>query len=191
MQPDGRLAQWLPLATQNEEDTRSLVKSFVQAFSYVTLWTTELHEMMPVGSMQRIELNVRHTRERFAQPTVAAALREIGIASPASLLATWVTDRAGLEYYAADALPLTDDRPRIEYAPRVRENEFPNVLARLLALSSPPPLYGADEASRAAIQTEHTTPQTFYGAAPDAYRRDRDAWQEDIDSVMRDDAHNP
>jgi spermidine synthase len=191
LQPGGLVAQWLPLATQNEDDTRVLIKSFVQVFPYATLWTTELHEMMLVGSMQPIDLNVPRISARFAQPGVAAALREVGVASPAALLATWVTDRAGLEYYAADAQPVTDDRPRIEYGPWVRENEFPQVLARILALSSAPPLTGADDAFRTAMQLERGTLQTFYGAALDAYRGDRDAWQEDISHVMHADPDNP
>jgi len=191
LESGGLVAQWLPLATQNEEDTRSLIKSFVEAFPYATLWTTELHEMMLVGSMQPIELDVPRIRARFEQPGVAKALREVGIATPAALLATWVTDRAGLEYYAADARPVTDDHPRIEYANWVRDNEFPGALGRLLALRSEPPLTGADNDFLAAMQTEHITLQTFYSAALDAYRGDRDAWQDDIGNVMRADADNP
>ena len=163
----------------------------MQAFPYATLWTTELHEMMLVGSMQPIELDVPRIRARFEQPDVAKALREVGIASPAALLATWVTDRAGLEYYAADAKPVTDDHPRIEYANWVRDDEFPGVLSRLLALRSEPPLTGADKDFVAAMKTEHLTLQTFYSAALDAYRGDRDAWQDDIGNVMRVDADNP
>jgi spermidine synthase len=191
LQPGGLVAQWLPLATQNEDDTRSLIKSFVEVFPYATLWTTELHEMMLVGSMRPIELNVPRISARFAQPDVAAALREVGIATPAALLATWVTDRAGLEYYAADAQPVTDDRPRIEYGAWSREDDFPPVLARILALRSEPPLTGADDAFRAAMGLERNTLQTFYGAAIDAYRGDQNAWQADISNVMHADPDNP
>ncbi|RFU49839.1 spermidine synthase [Paraburkholderia sp. DHOC27] len=187
----GLVAQWLPLATQNEADTRSLIKSFVQTFPYATLWTTELHEMMLVGSMQPITLDLPGIRARFAQPEVAKALGEVGIASPAALMSTWVTDRAGLEYYAADAPEVTDDKPRIEYAKWVDEREFPRVLARLLALHIEPPVVGADDAFRAAMQTEQGTLQTFYKAALDAYQGDRGAWQDDIARVMQADGDNP
>jgi spermidine synthase len=191
LQPGGLVAQWLPLPTQNEEDTRALIKSFVQVFPYATMWTTELHEMMLVGSMEPIELDVPRIRERFEQPGVAAALREVGIASPAALLATWITDRAGLEYYAADAQPVTDNRPGIEYAAWVRSADFPKVLTQLLALRSEPPLQGADSAFVEAVQTERGTLQAFYDAGLAAYRGDRDAWQENIRRVMRDDESNP
>jgi spermidine synthase len=189
--PDGMVAQWLPLQTQNEDDTRALIRSFDQVFPYVAMWTTELHEMMLVGSMEPLELDVPRIRDRFAQPTVAAALREVGIASPAALMATWVTDRAGLEYYAADAKPVTDDRPGIEYSTWVRSGEFPQVLTHLLALRSDPPLSGADDDFRSSLRAERHTLQTFYDAGLDAYRGDRDAWQADIRSVMSEDGSNP
>ena len=128
LRPGGLVAQWLPLPTQNDEDTRSLVRSFLDVFPHASLWTTELHEMLLVGSPAPIELEVARITERFNQPEVASALREVGISSPAALMATWVTDRAGLESYAGDARPVTDDQPRIEYADWVRPDEIQRVL---------------------------------------------------------------
>ncbi|MFM0077994.1 fused MFS/spermidine synthase [Paraburkholderia sediminicola] len=190
LQQGGIVAQWLPLPTQNEEDTRSLIQSFIQVFPHAALWTTELHEMMLVGSMQPLELDVPRIEARFAQPQVAAALREVGIASPAALLATWITDRAGLEYYAADAQPVTDDQPRIEYATWVRHDAFPTTLAHLLALHTAPPLQGADDAFRAAMENSRSALQSFYSAGLDAYKGDRDAWAQDISNAVRTDPDN-
>jgi spermidine synthase len=190
LQQGGIVAQWLPLPTQNEEDTRSLIQSFIQVFPHAALWTTELHEMMLVGSMQPLELDVPRIEARFAQPQVAAALREVGIASPAALLATWITDRAGLAYYAADAQPVTDDQPRIEYATWVREDAFPTTLTHLLALRTAPPLQGADEAFRTAMENSRSALQSFYSAGLDAYKGDRDAWAQDIGAAVRADPDN-
>jgi spermidine synthase len=190
LQQGGIVAQWLPLPTQNEEDTRSLIQSFIQVFPHAALWTTELHEMMLVGSMQPLELDVPRIEARFAQPQVAAALREVGIASPAALLATWITDRAGLAYYAADAQPVTDDQPRIEYATWVRHDAFPTTLTHLLALRTAPPLQGADDAFRAAMENSRGALQSFYSAGLDAYKGDRDAWAQDIGNVVRTDPDN-
>ncbi|MFM0015785.1 fused MFS/spermidine synthase [Paraburkholderia sediminicola] len=190
LQQGGIVAQWLPLPTQNEEDTRSLIQSFIQVFPHAALWTTELHEMMLVGSIQPLELDVPRIEARFAQPQIAAALREVGIASPAALLATWITDRAGLEYYAADAQPVTDDQPRIEYATWVRHDAFPTTLAHLLALHTAPPLQGADDAFRAAMENSRSALQSFYSAGLDAYKGDRDAWAQDISNAIRTDPDN-
>ncbi|BAN27374.1 fused MFS/spermidine synthase [Caballeronia insecticola] len=187
----GIVAQWLPLATQNEDQTRSLIQSFLQVFPHAALWTTEFHEMMLVGSMQPMPLDVPRIRARFAQADVARALREVGIASPEAFVATWVADRSALAYYAEDARPVTDDDPRIEYAPWVRRGDFPSTLAHLLALQSEPPLTGADAAFADTLAAERRTLHAFYRAGLDAYRGDRAAWTRDIGTVMSADRSNP
>ncbi|NSX15542.1 fused MFS/spermidine synthase [Cupriavidus taiwanensis] len=191
LQPGGLVAQWLPLPTQNDEDTRMLVRSFLAVFPHATLWTTELHEMLLVGSMSPLALDVAQVRARFAQPEVAAALQAVGVRSAAALLATWVTDRAGLDWYAADAPAVTDDRPRIEYAGWVRPDAFPESLSRLLSLQSEPPLAGADDAFWGELRHEREILHTFYRAGLDAYRGDREAWATHITQAMRADPDNP
>ena len=130
--PHGLLAQWWPLATQNDADSRSLVRSLLDVFPYVTLWSTEFHEMMLIGSHQPLALDPEQIRDRYEQPTVKAALTAVGIPSPQALLATYVTDRAGLERYVQDAPPVTDDRPLIEYADWVRPREITRVLPTVM-----------------------------------------------------------
>ncbi|WP_454710680.1 fused MFS/spermidine synthase [Cupriavidus nantongensis] len=191
LHPGGLVAQWLPLPTQNDEDTRMLVRSFLAVFPHATLWTTELHEMLLVGSMSPLALDVAQVRARFAQPEVAAALQAVGVRSAAALLATWVTDRAGLDWYAADAPAVTDDRPRIEYAGWVRPDAFPESLSRLLSLQSEPPLAGADDAFWRELRHEREILHTFYRAGLDAYRGDREAWATHITQAMRADPDNP
>ena len=141
--------------------------------------------------MQPIELDVPRIAARFDQPEVAAALREVGIASPAALLATWVMDRAGLERYVGGAPPVTDDRPRIEYATWVRQKEFGRVLPRLLALRTMPPLRGADDVFLAAVADERDRLLRFYGAGLHAYNGERQLWAREMQQVMSQDGRNP
>ena len=144
LQPDGLMAQWWPLPAQNDEDSRSLVRSFLDVFPYATAWSTELHEVLLVGSARPITLDGETVARRFSQPEVRTVLAEVGIESPEALLATWVTDRAGLERFARDAPPVTDDRPLIEHAAWVRRGEFARVLPRFLAHATSVPLEPAD-----------------------------------------------
>lgn len=55
---------------------------------------------------------------------------------------------------AADALPVTDDQPRIEYAPWVRSQEITRVLPALLDLRVPAPLVNADAAFSRTVAAE-------------------------------------
>jgi spermidine synthase len=191
LNPNGLFAQWLPLSTQTDADTRSLVRSFLDVFPSATLWTTELHEMLLIGSFTPIELDAGRIATRFDQPEVRSALGEIGIASPAALLATWVTDRAGLERYAADALPVTDDRPRIEYGSWVMPGEFVHSLEQLMTLRTDPPLVSADAEFLAALEHERTVLLSFYEAGIYAYQGDEGRWQETVTWVLRKDPDNP
>ncbi|MHC8314223.1 spermidine synthase [Pseudomonas sp. LB3P31] len=191
LQHQGLVAQWLPLPTQNIDDSRSLVRSFLEVFPYATLWTSEFHEMLLVGSMQPIELDATKISERFQQEPVRSTLQDVGIGSAAALLATWVTDRAGLERFAADAPPVTDDQPRIEYAPWVRAKEITRVLPALLDLRVAPPLVNADAGFIERMNNHQQRLMQFYRASLHAYDGDRDAWARDARDVMRGDGGNP
>ena len=146
--------------------------------------------MLLVGSSEPIELDAMRVRARFNQPEVAAALRDVGVATPAALLATWVTGRAGLERYAGDALPVTDDRPRIEYAAWLRRGEFQRVLPRVLELRTDPPLLGADARFRAAVAEEGERLLGFYGAGLRAYAGEREQWASTLEHVLQGDGEN-
>ncbi|MGY6039429.1 fused MFS/spermidine synthase [Aeromonas sp. AE23HZ002T15] len=187
----GLLAQWLPLPTQNIEESRALVRSFIEVFPHATLWTTEFHEMLLIGSLEPLVLDTPRISERFARPEVAAALAEVGIDSPAAMLATWVTDRDGLLRFAGKALPVTDDWPRIEYAPWVRRNEITRVLPELLALRTPPPLVHADAAFGAAVESEWQSLDHFYSVAFYAYQGNRNAWARGVGQMTPAERVNP
>lgn len=191
LETDGLVAQWLPLPTQNDEDSRSLVRSFIDVFPYATLWTTELHEMLMIGSSQPLVLDVQRIRQRFEQPQTRMALAQVGIDSTAALLATWVTDRAGLERYAGNALAVTDDQPRIEYAPWVRAREITRVLPLLLGLRSEPPLANAGPAFSGEVRDHWQQLRLFYEVGLHAYNGNRTAWQQDASRLLREDANNP
>jgi predicted membrane-bound spermidine synthase len=190
LRPGGLVAQWLPLPTQNDEDTRSLVRSFLDVFPHASLWTTELHETLLIGSPAPIGLDASRITARFNQPGVASALRDVGIASAAALMATWVTDRAGLEAYAGDARPVTDDQPRIEYADWVRPDEIQRVLPRLIELRTDPPLRGADAAFVAAVAQERQRLLLFYQAALNGQSGYPELWARDFRRVVEADPGN-
>lgn len=191
LEPNGLLAQWLPLTTQNDADTRSLVRSFLDAFPYATLWTTEMHETLLVGSLAPIGLDARQITARFNQPEVASTLQEVGIKSPAALVATWMMDRDGLMRYAGDAPAVTDDQPRIEYAAWVQPGELKHVLPELLALSTAAPIHDADAAFLSKAREQQDSLFAFYAAGIAAYEGDRDAWQKDISEAIRNEPDNP
>lgn len=191
LRANGLLAQWWPLPTQNADDSRSLVRSFLDAFPHATVWTTELHEMLLLGSAEPMTLDVPAIVERFNRPGVAGSLRQVGIASPEALLATWVADRGGLERFAGSAAAVTDDNPRIEYASWVRRNEVARVLPEMLSLSTPPALDAADAQFIAGVNAERDRLHRFYRAALAAYASDQATAAHGLRQVMTEDPANP
>jgi len=191
LEQNGLFAQWLPIATQNDEDTRSLVRSFLDVFPHASLWTTEMHEMLLVGSNDPMELDARRIAERFVQNDVSTSLKAVGVSSPAAVLATWVTGREGLERYTGGARAVTDNYPRIEYAPWVRTREITRVLPELLALGSEPPVVNAYAGFVSDVAGERESLMSFYAAGMAAYNGDRDGWQRAMRRVMAADGSNP
>jgi spermidine synthase len=146
--------------------------------------------MLLVGSLDPVELDVPRIVERFGRPGVASALREVGIATPEALMATWITDRAGLEAYAGDAPPVTDDRPRIEYADWVRPDELQRVLPRMIEFRTDPPLRRADEAFAKSMVAERQRLLLFYQAALNAQSGYPELWARDMQLVLEGDNGN-
>lgn len=128
---------------------------------------------------------------RSEQPGVRNALQDVGVASGAVLLATFVTDRAGLERFAGDAPAVTDDQPRIEYAPWVRAKEISRVLPALLDLHTAPVLLNAEPAFVNRMNVHRQRLMQFYRSSLHAYDGDREAWARDIREVINGDGSNP
>jgi len=190
LEPDGLMAQWWPLPAQNDEDSQSLVRSFLDVCPYASAWTTELHEVLLVGSATPLELDGPTIEKRFARGGIPEALAAVGVESAPALLATWVTDRKGLERYAGDAAPVTDDRPLIEHAAWVRRGEIRRVLPRLLALSTDVPLAAGDPL-RAAVAAERSELMAFYRFSLDLMAGDREAAGAALREVRARDPDNP
>lgn len=189
--PGGILAQWWPIATQNEEDSQAMMQSILEVFPHVTVWTTDIYEMMVIGSMQPMEMDAERIKTRFAVPGVKTAMVEVGIADPAELLATYVMGRDGLENFAGPVEPVTDNRPRIEYAPWVRPDAIRRILPRLLELAGPIPLENVTQGFRDAIQAEQQELFDFYRSTLAAAAGDRELWKELINRVVSRDPDNP
>ena len=159
-------------------------------FPFATAWSTELHEVLLVGSPSPIELAGPRVAARYADPAVRTVLAEVGIESPEALLATWVTDRGGLERFAADAPPVTDDRPLIEHAAWVRRGELERVLPRLLALATDVPLPSGDPL-RPAVEAERLELLGFYRFSLHAMAGARAEAGAALREVLEHDPQNP
>jgi spermidine synthase len=122
---------------------------------------------------------------------VRDALAAGGIESAAALLATYMTDRAGLTAFAGDAPAVTDDHPILEYAGWGRRGEFDRVVGHVFSVRTEPPLRGADAAFLEAVDRERRILTSFYQAVLHHYAGERVQMVQRLEQVTRADPDNP
>lgn len=181
---NGMVAQWWPLPTQNLEDSKALVKSFLNVFPYVTLWSTELHETLIIGSQQPFEFDYSRIKKRYEYHSVRSVLEEVGVRSVDQLLSTYISDTEGLREFVGDADPITDIRPSIEYSKWVRKGEFPRVITEVSQIGEHLTLVGANETIDQSIIDEREKLWTLYRAGYYFYQRDFENWDATLKRIV-------
>ncbi|WP_281613170.1 fused MFS/spermidine synthase [Flammeovirga sp. SubArs3] len=171
---NGMMAQWWPITTQTEEASASMVRAILDVFPYANLWTTEMHEMLVIGSMQPLNIDLEQIRKRLAYPEVKQALDEIGIHNEAQFLSTYVMGRNGLHVFSRNAAPVTDNHPILEYDGWVKKSVITDILPRLLDQQED--LSILPESLQKEIAYERENLHRFYYAGLASYIGRRDVW---------------
>jgi predicted membrane-bound spermidine synthase len=117
LRPGGLLSYWFPIRQVSEETARSVTRSFVEVFPDSVLLSgmeSELILLGAVGGAPRVDLG-RLAERLAALPAVALDLRSIFMARPQELVGTFVASADTMRRASAGAVPVTDDRPVLEY----------------------------------------------------------------------------
>ncbi|MFY0581256.1 fused MFS/spermidine synthase [Cystobacter fuscus] len=151
--PGGVLAQWIPLQQQPDNLTRGLVASLLASFSEVTLWIPSDYEAVLVAADRPLPVDVPAWEARWARPSVARSLADVGFTSPYGLMGTYVAGTEALRRWSRGYAPVTDDHPSVEYFLFNADKPFePDAL---LAVAEPPRVTnGAPDALRLAREVE-------------------------------------
>jgi spermidine synthase len=109
----GIATYWLPIHSLTEVSSKSILRAFCDAFPDCSLWHGNGYDLMMVGTNGA---GGPDGAERFTaqwrDPVVAAEMAELGFERPEQLGALFIGDADYLRALTADALPVTDDRPR-------------------------------------------------------------------------------
>jgi spermidine synthase len=107
----GIVCQWLDTSLP-EEQYKLLLRTFVDTFPNTTLWHNGSYAVaMPDGGT----IDTALVEARFADPDIAAALRDAGYASADDFLRSFTMGPEEIRQYVGDGPILTDDRPVLEY----------------------------------------------------------------------------
>jgi spermidine synthase len=112
---EGVMCQWMPIYELSEENLRSIVATFCDAFEYATLWQTAFDAVL-IGSKVPIGVDLEALERRLRTPEVAMQLGRIGLADPLSFLAEFTMDDATLRAYAAGGILNRDDNLYLEFS---------------------------------------------------------------------------
>ena len=115
LEPGGIMCQWFPLYDFSDANLRSVTRTFVESFPYVTLWQTVFDAIL-IGSNAPIALDPADLARRMQQPRVARQLSRIGIDTPLALLTEFAMDDATLRAFSARGIVNTDDNLYIEFS---------------------------------------------------------------------------
>jgi len=115
--------QWLPLHQLDEAGLRSIVQTFLGTFSqshaFLLHFNVDIPVLALVGGPDPLRLAPDWFDRRMAQPSVKAALREVGLDRSLNVLGTFAAGPKELRRFAGEASVGTDDRPFILFeAPR-------------------------------------------------------------------------
>ncbi|GMV22692.1 MAG: hypothetical protein AMXMBFR57_26410 [Acidimicrobiia bacterium] len=108
--PGGLMVQWIP--TDTEFQHKLMLRSFFDAFPYVTLW---MGGSIAIGSEQPLVLDERAFALKTMYPQVLAAMDEAGLGSFDSVVRQYFSSRQHLDVYLGQGDMLRDDKPVTEY----------------------------------------------------------------------------
>lgn len=108
--PGGIMVQWIPADTEFQH--KMMLRSFLSAFPYVTLW---MGGSIAIGSNEPLYIRESDFALKLAYPQVQKALVESGLGTFELLVRQYFTNRGQIERYLGDGPMLRDDRPVTEY----------------------------------------------------------------------------
>jgi predicted Zn-dependent protease len=164
LHPGGYCLQWMPLHSQGDEELRAKLATFLDVFPQASLWLPNGEEAIvlgvaPGGPRAIVDPETGLAAgallfERMADPAVAPALSEAGLATPEDLLACYAFGPRALARYARDQPLVTDRHPFTQATidhPRLLD---PFDVLRLIALAEPVPAHlAAGARSQAALDS--------------------------------------
>jgi len=117
--PGGVMCQWIPLHAMNVEHLKQLVAAFTSVFPDSAVFFAD-GAIALIGGNGLLRMSYARVAERLSDPAAKDDLAAVGFDDPVRALATFVAGGETLRKWAADAAPVTDERPVLEFFPLLR-----------------------------------------------------------------------
>ncbi len=115
----GIMAQWFQTYGMSNDDLKSVLRSFADAFPQVSVWSPQLGDLLFVGSLEPLTVFLTRFEHLLQSARGGDQLESIDLVDTAALARMFLLDDAGVRSFVSDSVLNTDDRPRVEFnAPR-------------------------------------------------------------------------
>lgn len=114
--PRGVMCQWLQLYGIFPSDAKLMLKTFHDAFPYVSVWSSVPGDMLLIGSLEPHTTTLAQLQNRMANPTVREALAQVKVDRPETLLQLFWMGNNEVERLTGDIFWVhEDDQPSVEF----------------------------------------------------------------------------
>ncbi|MDQ6621859.1 MAG: fused MFS/spermidine synthase [Verrucomicrobiota bacterium] len=104
---------WLPLYQLTADDTKAILRAFLDVFPNASLWASSDLEWIMIGIKPPLSIaNEQLTTELWTNPATQVDLRRIGLELPAQMPALFVMDAKEIGQLTANTEPLDDFHPK-------------------------------------------------------------------------------
>jgi spermidine synthase len=122
LNPGGMFTLYVPLYETDEPTIKSELATFLDVFPYGTVWSNTVggngYDMVFMGQAEPLHIDLDELQQRLDRPDyapVVESLRDIGVNSPAELLATYAGQKSDLGPWFAGAELNRDIDLRLQY----------------------------------------------------------------------------
>lgn len=115
LRPDGLVVQWFHTYEMTDETLRLLLRTFTASFEHVTLWSPIATDLLLIGSMKPLDVDLAKSLARFQNDKVKTDLGRLGIGSFATILSLQVATDESVRKAAGKGRVNEDIFPLLEY----------------------------------------------------------------------------
>jgi spermidine synthase len=113
---DGIIVQWTPPNWIRDDEFRSLVKAFVDAFPHSTMWYVNEYSAHIIGSKSPINIDYAQVVRKFENAKLRRDLADANIDSPEKFISQYYWSESELAEYVKGSQTNTDDFPLVEFS---------------------------------------------------------------------------
>lgn len=115
LRPQGLMVQWFHLYEIDDATFKLVVRTFRSVFPHVLIWQSWSTDLLLVGSLEPVALDMDQLSKKFSTLAVKNDLERIKIPDAATLISLEMISEGPIREYASDGPLNTEDKPFLEH----------------------------------------------------------------------------